>query len=298
MHRLPTEDEIDRFWSDGAIVLRGALDRDEVAGMVPHVEGLIGGTELVDMTAMGDALGRSGASVLREQVSRSEPKASEGQQMASGGRFRSGVDHWLGDPAFARFARASGLPAIAAAILRASKLNLWEDSVLVKEPGSGERTAWHQDLSYFHVSGEKLCTTWVPLDEVDAHTGAMSFVRGSHRWPSLYRPNLFVSALAIPGTSGDEIPDVDALAAKGEIELVSWDLSPGDVSVHHARTLHSAGANRSAVRWRRAISVRYCGDDARYCFRPGAPRKPHHADVREGDVLDHERCPVVWRAAD
>jgi ectoine hydroxylase-related dioxygenase (phytanoyl-CoA dioxygenase family) len=76
------------------------------------------------------------------------------------------------------------MPAIAAALLRATRLNLWEDSVLVKEPGSGERTAWHQDLSYFHVSGEKLCTTWVPLDEVDADTGAMSFVRGSHRWPS------------------------------------------------------------------------------------------------------------------
>jgi len=284
MHRLPTEDETRAFWRDGAIVLRGALDADAVAGMVPHVEALIGRTELVDMTAMGEALGRSGASVLREPVSR-------------GGRFRSGVDHWLTDPAFARFARTSGLPAIAATLLRASKLNLWEDSVLVKEPGSGERTAWHQDLSYFHVSGEQLCTTWVPLDEVDADTGAMSFVRGSHRWPSLYRPNLFVSTLAIPGTSGDEIPDIDALAAQGEVELLQWELSPGDVSVHHARTLHAAGANRSAVRWRRAISVRYCGDDARYLFRPGAPRKPHHGDVREGDVLDHERCPVVWRAA-
>ena len=282
MHRLPTADEIQVFWRDGAIVLRGALDRDEVAGMVPHVEALCGRTELVDMTAMGDALGRSGASVLREE--------------GSGGRFRSGVDHWLADPAFARFARASGLPAIAAALMRASKLNLWEDSVLVKEPGSGERTAWHQDLSYFHVSGEQLCTTWVPLDEVDADTGAMSFVRGSHRWRSLYRPNLFVSTLAIPGTSGDEIPDIDALAAQGEVELLQWELSPGDVSVHHARTLHAAGANRSAVRWRRAISVRYCGDDVRYHFRPGAPRKPHHAEVREGDVLDHERCPVVWRA--
>jgi ectoine hydroxylase-related dioxygenase (phytanoyl-CoA dioxygenase family) len=282
LHRLPTADEIEAFWRDGAIVLRGALDRDVVAAMVPHVDALIGETGLVDMSAMGDALDRSGATVLRE------PR--------SGGRFRSGVDHWLSDPAFARFAQASGLPAIAAALLRTSKLNLWEDSVLVKEPGSGERTAWHQDLSYFHVRGAKLCTTWVPLDEVDAHTGAMSFVRGSHRWPSLYRPNLFVSTMAIPGTQGDEVPDIDALAARGEVELVQWDLSPGDVSVHHARTLHAAGANQSAVRWRRAISVRYCGDDARYCFRPGAPRKPHHDDVREGDVLDHERCPVVWRA--
>jgi ectoine hydroxylase-related dioxygenase (phytanoyl-CoA dioxygenase family) len=187
------------------------------------------------------------------------------------------------------------VPAIAAAILRASKLNLWEDSVLVKEPSSGERTAWHQDLSYFHVSGDQLCTTWIPLDEADAETGAMSFVHGSHRWPDVYQPNLFVTAQAIPGTLGGDVPDVDAMAERGEVELVQWSLAPGDVSVHHARTLHASGANRSADRWRRAISIRYCGDDARYCFRPGAPRKPHHAEVREGDVLDHARCPVVWR---
>jgi ectoine hydroxylase-related dioxygenase (phytanoyl-CoA dioxygenase family) len=282
MHRLPTHDEIEAFWRDGAVVLHGALHRDLVAQMIPHVDALLGLPELVDMTAMSDALGRSGASLLRED--------------ARGGRFRSGVDHWLTHPAFARFARDSGLPAISAALLRATKVNLWEDSVLVKEPGSGERTAWHQDLSYFHVSGEQLCTTWVPLDAVDAQSGAMSFVRGSHRWPSLYRPNLFVSTLAIPGTRGDDVPDVDALAARGEVELVQWDLAPGDVSVHHARTLHAAGANQSATRWRRAISIRYCGDDARYRFRPGAPRKPHHSEVREGDVLDHERCPVVWRS--
>jgi ectoine hydroxylase-related dioxygenase (phytanoyl-CoA dioxygenase family) len=279
LRRLPTAAEIDAFWTDGAIVLRGVLDPSTVASMAPHVDALTG---LVDMTAMGESLARSGAAVLREE--------------SRAGRFRSGVDHWLAHPAFARFACDSGVPAIAAAILRASKLNLWEDSVLVKEPGSGERTAWHQDLSYFHVSGEQLCTTWIPLDEVDAETGAMSFVRGSHRWPDLYRPNLFVTAQAIPGTLGDDVPDVAALAARGDAEIVQWSLAPGDVSVHHARTLHAAGANRSADRWRRAISIRYCGDDARYCFRAGAPRKPHHADVREGDVLDHACCPVVWRS--
>jgi hypothetical protein len=73
MHRLPTDDEIEAFWRDGAVVLRCALGRDEVAGMVPHVDALIGRTELVDMTAMGDALGRSGASVLRDESTTGSP---------------------------------------------------------------------------------------------------------------------------------------------------------------------------------------------------------------------------------
>ena len=45
---------------------------------------------------------------------------------------------------------------------------------------------------------------------------------------------------------------------------------------------------------RRAVSIRYCGDDARYRFRKGVPRKAHHEQVAEGDIMDHPDCPVVW----
>ena len=61
------------------------------------------------------------------------------------------------------------------------------------------------------------------------------------------------------------------------------------MAVHHARTLHGAFPNASSRR-RRAVSVRYCGDDARYELRPGAPRKPHHAR----DPLGDPDCPRVW----
>ncbi len=280
--RLPSDDEINAFQIDGAVVLRGVLDREFVLAMAEPVERLLREPEMADMTAMGDGLAAAGETVLRDASPRR-------------GRFVSGVDHWLRHAAFRDFACSSGVPAIVGSLLRSSKVNLWEDSVLVKEPGTGERTAWHQDLSYFHVTGEQLCTTWIPLDFADADSGAMTFVRGSHRWNQVFRPNLFVSTMPIPGTDGDEVPEIDALAARGEVDLVQWDLGPGDVSVHHARTLHAAGPNQTLDRWRRAISIRYCGDDARYHFRPGAPRKPHHTDDREGQVLDHECCPVVWR---
>ena len=74
-------------------------------------------------------------------------------------------------------------------------------------------------------------------------------------------------------------------------------MQPGDLTVHHCRTLHGAAGNASPTMRRRALSVRYCGDDARYRIRRGVPRKPHHAEVADGDVLDHPDCPVVWRAA-
>ncbi len=52
------------------------------------------------------------------------------------------------------------------------------------------------------VEGDKVCTMWCPLDSVTADSGSVRFVVGSHLWPDLYQPNLFVSSMVIPGTEG------------------------------------------------------------------------------------------------
>jgi len=281
-----TASEVDAFWEDGVVCLRGVLDPRRLDEMSSPVEEALLAKESADLSEMGRALKASGESV---------PTDGDGSTTGpSAGRFVSGVDHWRSQSEFRVFAADSALPAIVGALLRATKVNLYEDSVLVKEPGAIERTVWHQDLSYFHVDGDQLCTTWCPLDPTDAHNGAVRYARGSHRWDHVYRPNLFVSPMPIPGTEGELVPDVDALAARGEVEVMTFATVPGDVVVHHARTLHAAGGNRSTTTRRRAISVRYCGDDARVLLRPGAPLKPHQHAVTDGAVLDSPDCPVVW----
>lgn len=278
--RAVTDAEVETFWADGVVCLRGVLDATVVLAMAGPVDAALAGEESADLSEMGRALAAAGETVRRD---------GDGA-----GRFVSGVDHWRTRPEFRTFAVASGLPEIVARLLRSAKVNLYEDSVLVKEPGAAERTVWHQDLSYFHVDGEQLCTTWCPLDPADAGTGAVRYARGSHCTDAVYRPNLFVSAMAIPGTEGEVVPDVDALAGA---DIVTFATEPGDVVVHHARTLHAAGGNTSTSTRRRAISVRYCGDDARVRLRPGAPRKPYQHHVVDGSVLDSADCPVVWPVA-
>jgi ectoine hydroxylase-related dioxygenase (phytanoyl-CoA dioxygenase family) len=275
-----TDEQRAAFWADGVVCLRQALPVDLVLAMADAVEVALAG-EAADLTAMGQALADAGEEVLAEGP-------------PGGGRFASGVDHWRTQPAFRAFALESPLPALAAALLGATTLRLYEDSVLVKEPGARERTAWHQDLGYFHVEGSQLCTTWTALDPVRRESGAVQYVRGSHRWDRTFRPNLFVSPMEIPGTAGDTVPDVDALAAAGAVEIVSFDTEPGDVTVHHARTLHAAGANHTTDQRRRAISVRYCGDDARTLRRPGAPLKDHQRDLPDGRELADAEHPVAW----
>jgi ectoine hydroxylase-related dioxygenase (phytanoyl-CoA dioxygenase family) len=62
--------------------------------------------------------------------------------------------------------------------------------------------------------------------------------------------------------------------------------------------VHGAPANRTQNR-RRALATRWCGDDARYCVRPGEVGIPT-ADpgLEHGERLDCERFPLVWQAAD
>ena len=275
--RAVSGDEVEAFWADGVVALRGILDPDFVASMAEPVERALASEQVADLSDMGDALAASGEDVLHDPPTTGDPQTSG----APRGQFRSGVDHWLVDEDFRRFACDSALPAIVGALLGATRVHLYEDSVLVKEPGTIEATAFHTDLSYFHVDGTQVCTTWVPLDAVSRETGAVSYVRASHRWQRDFRPNLFVSTMTLPGTEGEDMPDIGA--SPDAHDLVSFEARvPGDVVVHHARTVHGAPGNTSTDRRRRAISVRYCGDDARYRMRPGAPRKPHHRDDLEG----------------
>lgn len=272
------EEDVAAFERDGAVCLRGVIDADWLDRLALAFERELTGARSADLSAMARGIEAGGGATV----------AAPG---ATTGRFVAGTDHWRHDADFRDFAIASPLPGLAAGLLRSNTAFLYEDSLLVKEPGTREATAFHQDLGYFHVSGEQAATTWCPLDRVTAESGALRYVRGSHRWGRDFKPNLFVTRAEIPGVEGESVPAIED--DPDAYDLVSFDLEPGDVAVHHARTIHGAFPNASPHR-RRAVSVRYCGDDARYRIRPGAPTKPHHANVRDGDLLGDVDCPRVW----
>lgn len=282
--RAVTDDELATFERDGVVCLRSILPVDEVLAMAGPIDAMLATDEAADLSAMADALeaGAGAARLVDDRV---------GADGTPRGRFLAGTDHWCVHAEFEHFALESAVPAVVAQLLRSDHVWLYEDSVLVKEPGTQERTGFHVDMAYFHLDGDRVCTTWVPLDEVDASTGAVRYVVGSHRDDTEYRPNMFVSDMQLPGTEGADVPDFDTLEGA---RIVSFDTAPGDVIVHHARTVHGAGANSSATRRRRAISVRYAGDDVVYRHRTGAPGKPHHTGLRDGDALAPPAFPLAF----
>ena len=285
--RSVTDEEIATFWRDGVVCLRDILPVDAVLAMAGPIDAMLATDEAADLSAMADAL-ESGAGATRL----TDP--SVGADGTPRGRFVAGTDHWCVRPEFEQWAVDSAVPAVVAQLLESEHVWLYEDSVLVKEPGSQERTGFHVDMAYFHLDGDRVCTTWTPLDEVDASTGAVRFVVGSHRDHTDYRPNMFVADMQLPGTDGADVPDFDAVGESiGDARIISFDTRPGDLTVHHARTIHGAGGNASATRRRRAISVRYAGDGVVFRRRPGAPEKPHHAGLVDGDPLAPPAFPLA-----
>lgn len=288
--RAVTDAEVEAFWRDGVVCLRQVMPRAWLDRMAAPLEAALSSAATTDLSAFGDELASTAGAVRVVDdavVSGGVPR----------GHFKAGTDHWRSQPEFLSFATRSPLGAIVARLLRSSQVWFYEDSVLVKEPGTQERTAFHQDQAYFHLEGDLVCTTWVPLDPVTASTGAVRYVVGSHLDRTRYRPNTFVTTMALPGTDGVDVPDFDHADHAdhvGAARIVSFDTEPGDVTVHHARTIHGAFANASATRRRRAISVRYAGDGTVYRPVPGAFPKPHHAAMVDGQPLDAAACPLAW----
>ena len=98
---------------------------------------------------------------------------------------------------------------------------------------------------------------WVPLDPAPMSAGSLRFIPHSHTDDRRYRPTLFVTDDPLPGSEGEPPPDhtIDHPSSIG------YNLEVGDLTIHHARTLHAASGNSTTSK-RRALSIRYCGEDA------------------------------------
>lgn len=187
---------------------------------------------------------------LRAGVERSLIDSATGEASAYFKRLRM----WESDPDLRAFCFESAVPSVAAQLLQTDRVNLLYDQVFVKEPGSLAPTPWHNDQPYWPVRGTQLLTLWVACDAVTLANGGLEFVRGSHRQSRWYRPFDTDDTGRVTETfRGDEdrefedMPDIEA--ARSGLDIVSWEMQPGDALAFHALTLHAraATAGRSSA---------------------------------------------------
>lgn len=210
------------------------------------------------------------------------------------GRFHGSMRLWEHDDDFRDYCWNSPLPALAAELMKTDKVNLFYDQLFVKEPETPTRTRWHNDQPYWPVRGWPVMSFWLALDPVTSRSGALEFIRGSHRWDRWFQPEAFAPGGAEyeKGPGYEPIPDFEA--EREAHEIVCFDMQPGDVVAFHALMVHGAGGNdRDDVR-RRGYAVRYCGRDATYYAGPGTNGDLCNPGLADGDPLDSDQYPVVW----
>ena len=257
-----TPEQINAYQEDGAIVLRNVLSQKWVERMQNAID---------------------------VQLASPLPSSAELVDRDDGARFVSDMFIWLRDPDFKALFLDSPLGEIAATLMKSSEAHVFYDHLLVKEPNTDVPTPWHNDIPYWPVLGDQVISIWCGFDPVTHDSGAVKYVKGSHRWEKLFLPRNFGTTresdeLFYDTFKSDLTPPPDIDAHSDNYELLCWELEPGDVLIHHGLTLHSASGNKSSTIRRRGLALRYLGDDAVFDNRPGTFLDLH--DVRQGLRLD------------
>ena len=264
--------EVDAFQADGAVVLRQLLEEHEV--------------ELL----------RAG---IDENLAHPSPRAKVASAPGDPGFFLEDFWCWQDNERYREFIFASALGEVGARLMRSTTARLYHDHMLTKEPGTRQRTPWHQDQPYYNISGWQNCSFWIPVDPVSRES-TLEFVAGSHRGPWLM-PRSFLDAQArwFPEGALAELPDIDA--ERSRHRLLGWELRPGDAVCFHMLTLHASGGVGAGDSRRRVFSVRLLGDDIRHAPRSWktSPDFPGLAEALPADApLQHPLFPLLWPRAE
>lgn len=129
----------------------------------------------------------------------------------------------------------------AAAIIKqllGPEATLGGDHAILKPPHTDAATPWHQDEAYWDADKEyHSLSIWIPLQEATLENGCMWFVPGTHRHEVLPHHPIGND----PRVIGLEVDDVEQRI----VNAVACPLPAGGATLHHSRTLHYTGPNRT-----------------------------------------------------
>ena len=261
-----TDDDVAAFRRDGAVCIRGLLNAAELRELHDGIEA---------------------------NLAAPSPRAKIASRPDDPGRFFEDFCNWQHIAAYRRFITDSPLARLAQRLMGSQTVRLYHDHLLVKEPGTRQRTPWHQDQPYYNIEGLQTVSMWIPIDAVP-RASTLEFVAGSHLGPWLM-PRTFMDHQAkwFPEGSLADLPDIEA--NREAFPIIGWDVAPGDFVCFHMLTLHAAAGFAGPGR-RRVFSLRFLGDDVRHAPRRWAtsPEFPGLADeLAAGAPMEHALFPKL-----
>ena len=259
-----SNEQVQNFRSQGFVILRGVLTRDEVTAYRE---------EIVRVTAE-----------LNEEKRKLEERDAYGKA------FLQTMNLRLRSEGVLRLVASRRLGKIAAELMGVDGVRVYHDQSLFKEPGRGTNpTPWHQDQYYWPL--EEITTTgfWMPLVDIEEGMGGMKWAAGTHR----------LGFLGQHAISAESQKFFDAyIAEKGIPVTEGVPMKVGDVSFHYGWTLHAAGPNGSN-KMREAMIGTYYADGMRVML-PGnssqeGDRVRFLGGKEAGEIADSELNTLAYR---
>jgi hypothetical protein len=211
------------------------------------------------------------------------------------GNFYQDLCHPQAALAYRDLLSSSPLADLVAALWGSPDVWFLYEQIFLKEGPAMRRTPWHQDSPYLALEGEQIAVLWINFDSV-SKANSLEFVRGSQRG-TLYDGSAFDADDDTKPIYAHGLPRLPAIEAERDAwDIVSWEITPGDVVVFHPSILHGGAPTAGGIR-RRTLSLRFFGEDARYALRPDPAPAPVvaglHESMRAGDPFRHPAFPKL-----
>jgi phytanoyl-CoA hydroxylase len=197
-------------------------------------------------------------------------------------------------PVIAAATHDARIAARAGALLGAPRIQLLQDTALIKPAGSPASLEWHQDYSYLtYLDRPAVVTARIALTPCTDEHGCLRVLDGSHAWGGLHGDDLAFRRGAVDNTL-DALPAALRDRAASSERLV--ELAPGDVSFHSCLTFHGSRANTGATA-RKTLVIRLM--DAACRLLPERLPSPALRELFTADEHGHlvgPSFPTLWRS--
>ncbi len=140
------------------------------------------------------------------------------------------------DEAFSAFSRDPRLAAIAAEI-GVVEPQLWQSTIVFKQPAIGGEVRWHQDATYFVTTPHSVRAFWFALEDATLENGCLWVQPGGHRGPLRESFGWVGEQLVLTSLDATPWPDPS--------DTVALEVSAGSLIVFDGLLPHASAPNRS-----------------------------------------------------